>query len=738
MVIYRLASSFILLSVVLLQPPFITQARRLADEPPVGPCPGNSDLRGHLDVASFVRDMEGGATGFLLCPGVVYNEQLTVPPAKFMVAMTCVDPGEECIWEVDGGSHVIIQRSDAVSVNIRGITFKGATETSIQMMPNGVQLVQFNNCTWQNNTGSAVLEIITGTDVTDTTTEATNTTANTTGGVEPVDAQAQVNLADCFFEGNTVTESVLYTNAANLFLTDCDFQNNEAQDSVVSLNEGLHVMVGVTFENNTIVRTGVIYLAAMARLNASESCGVDNTAGTCNGTFSQVANPDNCVNLNDLECSPACFSYTECGAKDCVASLEALQEALATGGEIELCSTTFDLSDLDEPLEIGDIAVSLICKETNCVFEGGNEQFRIVDGATDVSFHNITFAASQSLSVSVEIDPGEPAVITFVGCVWRSHFGKHALLVQPPEPLQDGDELEAYVEITNSLFVDNTVDEYVVENGGLELSINACVFRENAGSKGVVGALGGETVIAGASGGDRETILENNEVDIGLVVVGLNNTGFDADDVCGQNNVIANSCNGAYYEASDPAQCREDSDNEEACEETCIPIEKCNSLPPDCFSVYAELSAAIQARPFGSFEICAAARLNLDGSEDVIELNQPGVMIKCGNDGSRKNNCVIEGGSYHFVVNTTSAGFYGITFLGADAVSVQVILDSALDSSIFFTDCYWGENNGVDTFEILSNKPDAASGSRRLEDADTEPNRAVVEISDSSFLVSSC
>jgi hypothetical protein len=242
----------------------------------------------------------------------------------------------------------------------------------------------------------------------------------------------------------------------------------------------------------------------------------------------------------------------------------------------------------------------------------------------------------------------------------------------------------------------------------------------------MVGALGGETIV-------KSTIVENNTATSALFFVGIDSNGFSTEEVCGASNE-AGICNGTHFEATDPAVCRNDSGNVDACEELCVPL--LTSCDASCYSTWAELSAAIGiASEGGTFEICENTRMELGASDSVIDILQPDTILRCGSDGSILNDCAIAGGSSHFVVNASSASFHGITFSGASTASVKVFADLIPASAkVEFNECHWTDNSGTDTFEIL-HSTDLSSGDRRLQNGEQV---YVVEISDSIFSVSIC
>ena len=681
------------------------------------PCPGNADISGYPDVISIVTAMQDGETSFPLCPDLVYNEQLNIDELGISpITLFCADSGKSCTWEVNGGSHIIYHGRSAILLTVQGIAFTGATNSSIQIKGNKKSVLEFKNCTWNGNEGSTVVDFK---DNSTEGTQAANRAAGDGGSANSTESwsrgqlrntkssnesTAHLSFSDCLFDGNVVTKSILYADGADLVMKNCEFYANDAQTGIVTLVGGSHFVNGVTFEGNAVAESGVVYMDSAARLKATNICGFGNTVGKfCNGTFQEIVDPDRCVGDDVAEkCDSACVVYKECAVDECLSSLEDLTVALTIGGDIDLCSdTVFDLSTIDEPLTIRNIATSMKCRE-NCVFTGGNKQFKISDGAESVSFHGLTFADSEVLSVVVEIDPAEPAKVSFVGCEWSGHNGGHVILIDPLGLLEGSDQLEANVEITESLFSNNVVDKYVIANRGTGLSINACGFRNNAGARSLISALEGTTRVGGSmapgSNSSKKTILVGNAVKSGLFFVGVNNTGFEADDVCGTNNTDGISCNGTFYEASNPAECRADNKNKTACEEACIPSDECNDtevlVDSECYSEWSKLTESVASAGDGeAFIVCPGSDFVLDRN-DTLYLDKKDTALQCGEDGKRSNRCVVTGGDVQIQIRGTASGvrIEGMTFVKSSNVSIAALGDG--DSSATLSDCEFSGHTG--------------------------------------------
>jgi hypothetical protein len=111
-------------------------------------------------------------------------------------------------------------------------------------------------------------------------------------------------------------------------------------------------------------------------------------------------------------------------------------------------------------------------------------------------------------------------------------------------------------------------------------------------------------------------------------LLGLNSTGFTADDVCGNDNVVDNSCNGTFYEAFNPTECRLHKQISEACKEICIPANKCDGF--ECYSTWSTLVEAIaKANRGSSFIVCPGSDFIL-GDNDTLLIDKDDTILRCG------------------------------------------------------------------------------------------------------------
>ncbi|KAI2495393.1 hypothetical protein MHU86_19147 [Fragilaria crotonensis] len=616
------------------------------------------------------------------------------------LTLFCADSSEPCTWEVNEGSHIVASGGNPVLLSVQGISFTGATNTSIQIQANNASVVEFTNCTWNSNEGSAVIDLRNYPAEATKTADGNGVSANVTesGSRRQLkeaklsnESTAQLNISNCIFNGNIVTESVVNVDGADLALENCEFDVNEAQRGIVTLLGGSHKITNVSFEENDVEESGVINMDATARIIPTDVCGSGNTVGKfCNGTFQGIVDPDNCVGGSIAEaCDSACVVY----------------EACTIGQQTSRDKRHGDVVKMQEKL----------------CFAGGNKQFRVLDGAESVSFQSLTFTGSETLSVVVEVDPSEPAMVSFIDCKWSGHNGEHVILMDPPGSLEGNDQLEANVEFTESLFFDNNVEKYVIANKGLGLSIHACEFRNNAGAKSIVGTLGGETRIGGSmvsgSNSSKKTILEGNDVKSGLFFVGLNSTGFNAVDVCGTNNTMGNSCNGTFYEASNPEECRADRQNEEACKEGCVPSVECDDVEglggSDCYSDWSKLVESVASANSGkAFVVCPDTDFVLDRN-DTLHLDKNETVLQCGQNGDRGNRCTVAGGEVQIQILGSASGVRidGMTFVGSSNASIAALGDG--DSSATFSDCEFSGHAG-EAVILVFNQDSAFEGNTSL------------------------
>lgn len=162
-----------------------------------------------------------------------------------------------------------------------------------------------------------------------------------------------------------------------------------------------------------------------------------------------------------------------------------------------------------------------------------------------------------------------------------------------------------------------------------------------------------------------------------------------------------------------------------------------NSLVKDM----AQDAATYKNGNYGGFEptyvICPNAELNVDYEVGIVPLLD-NTVIKCGANGSRKDNCVIKGGKNHVVfrpdVTVKNVEFHGITMIGSTKASVTGWSPSP--SSATFVDCHWRNNEGSDIIDLWMDNDDYSrrmqvEGARRTEGS--EIGAMSIEFNDCKF-----
>ena len=116
-----------------------------------------------------------------------------------------------------------------------------------------------------------------------------------------------------------------------------------------------------------------------------------------------------------------------------------------------------------------------------------------------------------------------------------------------------------------------------------------------------------------------------------------------------------------------------------------------------CYSKWMDLSNSIDivGEEGRTFVICPGSLFELGSTSDSnflppILIKKSGTIFICGEDGSRKNECVITGGTEHFriVGSPTGVGLIGLTMLASSGMA-SVYAAGKTKAEAFFTDCEW-------------------------------------------------
>ena len=133
--------------------------------------------------------------------------------------------------------------------------------------------------------------------------------------------------------------------------------------------------------------------------------------------------------------------------------------------------------------------------------------------------------------------------------------------------------------------------------------------------------------------------------------------------------------------------------------------------------------------------ICKDVFFDLDSTDNSkipqIIINQNNLMLRCGENGSIKNNCTIHGGFSHFKITGSAHGikFVGLKFQYSTGVSIIAAGDNSANAE--FKDCLWELNEGDGAILIYNdnnNSPYAPNVdiTKLLEPADTSMTLSVV------------
>ena len=171
----------------------------------------------------------------------------------------------------------------------------------------------------------------------------------------------------------------------------------------------------------------------------------------------------------------------------------------------------------------------------------------------------------------------------------------------------------------------------------------------------------------------------------------------------GGENSPPQTCNGIFLQ-TEPGDCF----NVDECVGECEKFTSQACVIDECYSDWKDLSLAIQTASLdemgGTFELCSNTVFDLDEYPESkitpIVISEGGTVIRCGKDGNRDNDCVVQGGTQQFVVEGSPSKnvFVGVTFLSSRKTSISANGDSNAD--VTFIDCRWSNHTGSSVIEI--------------------------------------
>lgn len=153
-------------------------------------------------------------------------------------------------------------------------------------------------------------------------------------------------------------------------------------------------------------------------------------------------------------------------------------------------------------------------------------------------------------------------------------------------------------------------------------------------------------------------------------------------------------CNGIYKEST--GSCI---DNPFACSGTCANLEakpcQLTSTIPICFSDWGDISESIilsgETGLGGIFTICpdTVFDLSIKGQdESPFVISSSNTIIQCGEDGAKKNNCIIHGGDEQLKIvgPVSNILISGLVFIKSKKISFAVLGEV---EKVAFHDCDW-------------------------------------------------
>jgi hypothetical protein len=204
---------------------------------------------------------------------------------------------------------------------------------------------------------------------------------------------------------------------------------------VIQVIGGSLILESSNFVNNSFITYPapvIIDNKSLLSLNTN-NCGANNSnvasKNVCEGVF-VLTKAGGCK--APTNCEGTCNSFTSltCSLRSCYSDWGMLVNAINSaaqqgqGGVFTLCPMTTFLVDefsVSRPVTIQQSSTVLQCgenglRQNSCVIFGGQVQFVILGGATDVIFRGLTMISSSQISVNASGNASAKA--TFADCEW--------------------------------------------------------------------------------------------------------------------------------------------------------------------------------------------------------------------------------------------------------------------------------------------------------------------------------
>ena len=455
---------------------------------------------------------------------------------------------------------------------------------------------------------------------------------------------------------------------------------------------------------------------------------------------------------------------------DALSSAVREASASGSGGAFVICPKTemnvdlFPEPDIT-PIVIESDDISIKCGnsgevENQCIVFGGERHFQIESSARRIEFSGIRFVGALITSIGALGD--SDADVKFAGCRWEDGLGAQAVLIYKGEADFPTDPDTADSGITKAVssmsisfidcfFVGNSATFAVISNVGGSLTLEKCVFEGNEAPFGVLSVLGsGSATLV-----DNCFISNVATQDFGLIIINENSALAEAQGNFGRSNSVGrrDTCTAILVIETDSFTCIPFDANDcpiTPLEPTVAPSDTPTTMEPSespvidikptlkptpgptrpkptlkpasgptrppnrCFSNWKKLSSAVMNASVqdigGVFILCSDTVFDLDSYPDIditpIQVTSSDVTIQCGDDGKRSNSCIVSGGVSQFEIRGAAmlVQFTGVTFEKSRGMSIHAA--ATRDSTAFFVDCEWRDNEGTSAILMLEKQKD--------------------------------
>ena len=430
-------------------------------------------------------------------------------------------------------------------ITFKGITFTGATITSIHAGGERTSRAELSDCHFYNNSGLASLLLFSG-DLPTTTYHQSTSTSRRLGIADfqpPVERSMSVNLQFCSFQGNNFELAPVAVLGGTMSASNCQFEENNGLSGGIAIwfNGGTK-LVDSCFISNIGSLSGSVY--ADDNSTVTEENNFSESNSVYDGICVDLLIAGNCV--SEGNCSGLCVDFS---SKDCNIGAPPTITPTSTPssvkgddviiGETECLSTTLLLAAAiqDQKFDDGVEVVFSLCPNTmyeianpilidrgylvvqcgtkgnvggNCTISGGTSHFRIVDSPTQVTLRGLKMTGTSL--VTIQAIASSSTRLTVQHCVFEGIHGSAAVLVYNQAA---GEEYTDQTDLVNlkppsaksmsaefnfCQFIDNEATDATIVNIGGSTQFNHTAFAGNSGSQtGTICGISGATVAISSS-----------------------------------------------------------------------------------------------------------------------------------------------------------------------------------------------------------------------------------------------